>query len=237
MAYRFAVSYLNQYPAEKVGPSLFACDETIRNAKFESSLRPLAMPRAEMEKPIFDALDTQKFTLHLDLVNTAIQCIQVSVMEEVEAFFFSLTDVSCIERNGTVSIRAWLTQHTIALQAVLRDIQLVGGVRVGLSGPGNETKLHTLQKLNFTQAFFSDSAETLSQHATLRLVLTKVSQYFSHTSKKAIVPYRSSMKRSLCLTVIPSSPESGIRHSPTARARCSSMLLVMPPLPIGRRQD
>ncbi|CAF5147019.1 unnamed protein product, partial [Rotaria sp. Silwood1] len=35
MAYAFAMSYLNQYPSEKVGPSTFAYDTTIRNTKFQ----------------------------------------------------------------------------------------------------------------------------------------------------------------------------------------------------------
>ena len=140
MAYNFAVSYLYQYPAEKVGPSSFACDETIRNANFDSKLKALAVPVSEIEQPIFDMLDDQTFTLHVDFINTAIPCSKVSLWEVVESVTDALSDASCSAAGGTVSMRAVLDQHTITVRAVVEDIQLVGGVRVGLSGVGQETK-------------------------------------------------------------------------------------------------
>ena len=175
MAYRFALAYLKQYPAEKVGPSSFACDETIRNAQFQSRLRALSLPVSEIEQPIFDALDEQAFTLHLDLINTAIQCIKVSIVEVLESSTYALPDVLCNATNGTVSIRALLPQHTITVRAVLDDIQLVGGVRVGLLGSGQAAKLYTLHELNFNRIFISDAAGTLAQRSTVKVSLTKVS--------------------------------------------------------------
>ena len=50
MAYVFGISYLNQYPAELVGPSSFACDVDIRNAKYESNLKALAVPVSNCRK-------------------------------------------------------------------------------------------------------------------------------------------------------------------------------------------
>ena len=176
MAYRFALAYLNQYPAEKVGPSSFACDETIRNAQFQSRLRALSVPVSEMERPIFDALNKQTFTLHLVLINTALSCIKVSMIEVIESFTYALPDVLCNATNGTVSIRVVLPQHTITVRAVLDDIQLVGGVRVGLSGLGQQAKLHTLNELNFHRALFSVAAGTLAQRSTVKVSLTKVSR-------------------------------------------------------------
>ena len=179
MAYRFALLYLKQYPAEKVGPSSFACDETIRNAKFGSSLKALAVPVSEMERPIFDALNKQTFTLHLDFINTVTSCATVSIVEVVESFTYALPHVSCEAANGTVSILAVLPQHKITTRTILNDIQLIGGVRVGLSGPGQETKLHTLRQLNFNRLFVGDAAKTLAQQPTIQLRVTKVS-FSSH---------------------------------------------------------
>ena len=176
MAYRFALSYLAQYPAEKAGPSSFACDDTIRNAKFESKLRALSLPVPEMEQPMFEALDKQTFTLHVDLINTVIPCIKVSIVEVIESVTYALPDVLCNATNGTVTIRAVLPQHTITVRAVLDDIQLVGGVRVGLSGPGQAAKLYTLHELNFNRALFSDAAGTLAQRSAIKVSLTKVSR-------------------------------------------------------------
>ena len=176
MAYRFALAYLAQYPAEKVGPSSFACDETIRNAKFDSSLEALAVPVSDIERPIFDALNKQPFTLHLDLINTATSCAIVSIVEAVESSTYALPNILCNATNGTVSILAVLPQHKITVRAILNDIQLIGGVRVGLSGPGHESKLCTLHELNFNRAFFSSAAKTLAQQTVIQLGLTKVSR-------------------------------------------------------------
>ena len=176
MAYRFAVSFLNQYPAESVGPSRFACDETIRNAKFESTLQAVVVPVSEAEKPIFDALTNQPFTLHLTFINTALSCRKVSIVGIIQSYILSLRDVTCTEMNGTISIRAALPQHTIVVRAILNDIQLVGGVRVGLSGPGQMTDQNTLHELNFDETFVSEYGQTFSQQSTIKVVLTKVSR-------------------------------------------------------------
>ena len=178
MAYNFAMSYLKQYPAEKVGPSSFACDETIRNAKFESSLKSVAVPLSEREQPIFEALADQIFTLHVDFINTAVSCATMSIAEVIEGSTISLPQVTCTEANGTVSIRAVLPQHTITVRTVLSDIQLIGGVRVGLSGHGQVTDLYTLQELNFNQVFLSGTGGTLAQQATIQLAVARVSRSF-----------------------------------------------------------
>ena len=235
MAYHFAISYLNQYPAEKVGPSSFACDETIRNAKFDSSLEALAVPVSDIERPIFDALNRQTFTLHLDLINTAASCAIVSMVEVTESATYALPNVSCDTTNGIVSILAVLPQHKITLRAILNDIELVGGVRVGLSGPGQETKLHTLQELNFSRVFVSDSAETLAQQAAIQLGITKVSCSCYCTYNLKYGHCRSSTKRSHWERATPSSAVSGRLHSHSACTRCSWMLLVIQRLPICHR--
>ena len=178
MAYRFAISYLNQYPAENVGPSSFACDETIRNAKFDSNMKALAVPISEMERPIFDALNKQNFTLHVAFINTGATCMKVSIVEVIESSTYALPNVSCDATNGIVSIRAIMPQHKITVRAIVNDIQLIGGMRVGLSGPGQETKLYTLQELTFNRLFVGDAAKTLAQQPTIQLEVTKVSFLF-----------------------------------------------------------
>ena len=117
MAYAFAISYLNQYPAEKVGPSNFACDVTIRNAKFESSLQPLAVPISEEEQAIFDLLDDQNFTLQLDFINTEASCPKLSIVEIIETSTTSLNLLSCANINGILSATVFLSQHDLTLVA------------------------------------------------------------------------------------------------------------------------
>jgi hypothetical protein len=68
----------------------------------------------------------------------------------------------------------FLPQHAITIQAVLNDIQLVGGVRIGFYGPGQEDDLYLLQELNFIQSFYSPSNQTLAQQSDIDVALTKV---------------------------------------------------------------
>ncbi|CAF1373622.1 unnamed protein product [Adineta ricciae] len=43
-AFTFSNGYLNQYPVETETLSSFACDTSIRNAKFDTNLLPLSIP-------------------------------------------------------------------------------------------------------------------------------------------------------------------------------------------------
>ena len=176
MAYNFAISYLNQYPSEKVGPSTFACDETIRNAKFESSLKSLAVPESEVEQVMFEMLDDQEFTLQVEFVNTAMSCRKVSIVEVIEWTTSVLSRMTCREDNGTVTARVVLPQHSITVRIVVSEVQVVGALRVGMIGPGQSKDAYTLQGLNFSRAIYSNSTKTLAQQATIKMTLSKVSR-------------------------------------------------------------
>ncbi|CAF1595502.1 unnamed protein product [Didymodactylos carnosus] len=54
--YAFSNSYFAQYPIERVGPSMFACDMDIRNAKFSSGLRSISSTVSEDEQLIYDII-------------------------------------------------------------------------------------------------------------------------------------------------------------------------------------
>ena len=75
----FSFQYVKQYPIETASPSYFACDTTIRNAKFETNVQSLAIPIAEEEQQMFDLLDDQEFTLSVDFINTMIGCDAISI--------------------------------------------------------------------------------------------------------------------------------------------------------------
>ena len=175
LAYYFALSYLNQYPAEKVGPSTFACDETLRNAKFQSNLQARAVPVSDVEQPMFDLLDNQNFTMNVDFLNTAFSCDKVSIVEVIESSTSSLVPSSCMATNGILSLSVPLPQHDVTVRFVLADVQLIGSVRMGLSGVGDEGEMYTLQEVNFRQVFSSSSGRTLAQTATVKMEVTKVS--------------------------------------------------------------
>jgi hypothetical protein len=70
----FGSVYLKQYPIETADDSTFACDTSLRNAKFTSSLQLLALLRTEEEETVFDLLDQQNWTLRIDFIQTGFTC-------------------------------------------------------------------------------------------------------------------------------------------------------------------
>ncbi|CAF1234452.1 unnamed protein product [Rotaria sordida] len=53
-AYSFSDIFYRQYPYETSSGSYFDCEESIRNAKFETGLQSLAIPRSHTETPMFE---------------------------------------------------------------------------------------------------------------------------------------------------------------------------------------
>ena len=176
-AFAFSSGYLNQYPLEKAGPSTFACDTEIRNAKFDTNLLSLSIPPSEEEQVIFDLLDKQKFQLHVDLLNTLVTCTSLSVNQILgggRTSTSSLSIATCTnDLNGSLSTTIALPYQGVTVQLVVADIQLIGAVRIGLSGDGTELEHSVLRDLNFRQTF-SVIDRTLAQTATINLQLTKV---------------------------------------------------------------
>jgi outer membrane protease len=70
-----------------------------------------------------------------------------------------------------------LPYQGITVQIVIADIQLIGAMRIGLSGSETQNERSTLKELNFRQTFnFTD--RTLAQTVNINLELTKVSPIF-----------------------------------------------------------
>jgi hypothetical protein len=177
MAYWFGISYLNQYPSEKVGPSNFACDTTIRNAKFDSSLQALAVPISDEEQPMFDMLNNQNFTLQIDFINTVAPCQDLSISQVVDTTTTSLNFLSCSNLNGTLSVQVFLPEHSITIVATINDVQLIGGIGLGVTGPGLDNGSYILKELNFRQTFYTPWSGTLGQQPQINMALTKVSGF------------------------------------------------------------
>ncbi|CAF2064023.1 unnamed protein product [Rotaria magnacalcarata] len=173
MAYAFAILYLNQYPSETVGPSNFACDTTIRNANFETNLQALAVPIPSNQQIIFDLLNEQNFTLYLQFINTAATCAGLTISQVTDSATISLSLLSCSLVNGTLLARVLLPEHDLQITATLSEVQVVGGIMLGLDGPSAETEFCLLKELKFRQPFYSPSGETLAQAVTITMGLTK----------------------------------------------------------------
>jgi hypothetical protein len=175
MAYVFAISFLNQYPSEKVGPSDFACDPSLRNAKFSSILQSRAVPSSDSEQAMIDMLDEQNLTLKVDLVNTNFSCMKVSVFEVIGTSSTELRYQSCNNSDGILSMSIALVQHDITVQIVISDTELIGAVRMGLVGRERSSPGYTLKELNFRRVIRSEDARTYAQSSSIRMAITKVS--------------------------------------------------------------
>jgi hypothetical protein len=179
-AYAFSSAYIQRYPIEQVNSEAsFACDPTLMNAQFSSGLMSLAIAPNDDAAPMFNLLDdAQPFTLHVDLVNTIFRCDDLT-LTQIKGVSLTLDISACDDNSGSLSFSALLPSHGVNLQLSLTGIEIIGGFRLGLTGPGsheeNETlnAVYTLVDLDFGQTF-SIPGQFLSQQPLFTVQLTKL---------------------------------------------------------------
>ena len=143
-AYYFSNAYLHQYPIENVTHnSSFACDVTLRNAKFSTTTQKRWDPSRSTKEsqPMFDLLDAQPFTLNIDLVQTAFTCEDYFYVQWLTGYTVTLVPITkCeISHNETIlSLAILLPAQEINVQLVLPGLKTIGAIRIGLSGPSIE---------------------------------------------------------------------------------------------------
>ncbi|CAM4833787.1 unnamed protein product [Rotaria magnacalcarata] len=179
----FSNAYLSQYPIELVTKnSSFACDITLRNAKFSTSMqntRNSRRPQDEMQL-IFDLLNSQPFTLNIDLVQTAFNCQDSFYVQRVTAYTTIQLPIAWCQttyNNTTLSLSILLPVHTISVQLILPGVKTIGAIRVGLSGPSAEEEdgRYTLMELMFISMFIPSSLDqVLSQSTVFPIQLTQI---------------------------------------------------------------
>ncbi|CAF3967020.1 unnamed protein product [Rotaria sp. Silwood1] len=172
-AYAFSDRYLKQYPIEKSSDSYFACDLSIRNAKFETNLQSLAIPLTHAEQKMFDLLDYQNLTLRIDFVNTLISCDAISIQALYGQKWSTIRYLDCIESTSMLTILIALPYEHISVQISAEDPKTIGGLGIGLSGHGHKSERYTLEELHFYQSFSKDG-QMLAQDLIVNLALTKM---------------------------------------------------------------
>ncbi|CAF1431486.1 unnamed protein product, partial [Adineta steineri] len=175
--YVFSAKYYNSYPIETAGPSTYTCDTTIRNALFSSGLQSLSVPISSTIQTIVDLLNNQSVNLNVAFINTVYNCTSDTVTLTYlkgTTWIPITTGLTCNYSNYIVSYSALLPFRDITIRFNLPNIYTIGGVRIGLSAPGQvQSSTVTLQALNFSQTF-SQSGRMLGQDANIALSLTKV---------------------------------------------------------------
>ncbi|UJR32395.1 hypothetical protein I4U23_019857 [Adineta vaga] len=169
----FGALFLKQYPIETTSASYFACDSTIRNAKFETNLQSLSIPVRKDEQTIFDLLNNQSFILNIQFVNTLINCDAISIKELRGSTPETVRWLTCENRNGILTLSVQLSHQRITVQILLEDVKTIGALRIGLVANGTESERFNLKELNFYQSFFK-YGQILAQSLPITLHITKV---------------------------------------------------------------
>ena len=171
-AYTFSSGFLNQYPIEKVGNATFACDPTLRNAQFSTSMQSIAIPLLEEEQLLFDMLDDQPFTLNVAFINTDFTDQNLQVLQTVGSYFVNLNRTTAVS-NGLLMISTNLTSHTTTISFNVTSNSAVGAIRVGLTGPSMINNNYVVQELNFSTVF-NYTNRTLTQDPMVTIQLIKL---------------------------------------------------------------
>ncbi|CAF1259770.1 unnamed protein product [Adineta steineri] len=177
-AYHFSGSYLNQYPIETAPPSTFACDQTIRNAKFQTNLQSLTTPRSEEVEPIFELLDEQHFKLTIDFINTQQNCDDVTITQIVHSYSQVIVS-NCTYNRSTVTISTTLQSHTVSLIYNFAKAVSIGGFRISFYSEQIElnnkssNSNYFVQEFNFVQPFFVYN-QTMAYDPTIVYELTRI---------------------------------------------------------------
>ena len=177
-AFSFSKNYVQQYPIETSSPSTFACDTSLRNAKFGTSVESLSIPRSDDGQAIFDMLDEQVFTLVIDFINTKYQCKTVKVTQKIHARS-KLVPFDCKYNRSMLTVSVVLDSHTQILYYDFTSVLPIGGLRVSLYGEETNANNATagiqylVRQLDYRQPFFLNN-HTLTADPNIVLSLTRV---------------------------------------------------------------
>ncbi|CAF2097049.1 unnamed protein product [Rotaria magnacalcarata] len=177
--YVFGGTYYQRYPIENLQSAVaFDCAGTLSNAQFSSGLMSIMVPPNDDELRIFELLDAQIFTLHIDFVNTLYACTDVT-LTQIKDKSLPLSPLSCTNHNGSLSLAVLLPSHGITLQFLFVGINTIGGVRISLAGPSAEEENTSLEaQYNLVELTFAQTLSlngcVLTEQPSLTMQLTKV---------------------------------------------------------------
>ena len=172
----FSGKFFSSYPIETAEPSTYTCDTSLRNAKFTSSMQPLAIPAQENVQEMRAKLDNQSINLDVAFLNTVYDCTSgITVFFRLDQDWSKNSATQrCIWSNYILSYSVSLPFKPIDVGFTLPNKHTIGGLRVGLSVPGKtESSTTTVRYLNFSQTFYKNES-MLGQMPTINLEMTKV---------------------------------------------------------------
>ncbi|CAF1681759.1 unnamed protein product, partial [Adineta ricciae] len=175
-AIHFSVLFYHQYPIETSDDSWFACDVSIRNAQFSTTVQLLGTPPNSEEEPIFEMLNNQTFILNIRFVNTLLTCASVTIYNMRLTIPATIVPASCTSptSNSTIlSISIALTSLNDNLKIVLSGVLPIGAITISMTAPSSEEDAYHLRELNFTQSYYGNG-RMIAPDSTITMQLTKV---------------------------------------------------------------
>ncbi|CAF3350977.1 unnamed protein product [Rotaria socialis] len=154
----------------------FACGTSLRNTQFSSALQLSATIKSNKETPIFDMLDTQKFTMIVNFLQAGYTCNDVTAQENIGSYSITLPQTNCIIKsdNAALTIIYRVPYHQMTIQLNLAGPYYIGGVLICLTGPSSAINDSSclVQNLDYCQLYFT-SNQTLGQTTEINFDLTK----------------------------------------------------------------
>ncbi|CAF3577699.1 unnamed protein product [Rotaria sp. Silwood1] len=174
-SYWFSVSFIRRYPIEEVfDPATFACDQTLINSQFSTGLELLDIPKSEDAQPIFDLLDSQRFYLTLQLINTGFMCNVIATQENLSGTKHVSLPNNCTRSasKGTTSITLPVPKHETTLQFNMTGPYWIGAIRLCIRGQGQTNMSINLRELDFCQ-FYATPNEAIGRTTYIPIVFIK----------------------------------------------------------------
>jgi hypothetical protein len=87
---------------------------------------------------MFDMLNSQPFTLNIDLVQTAFTCNDSLIVQRLVSYTLKDLSISSCQtsyNDSILSLTVPLPIHTVTVQLTLLGLKTIGAIRLGLSGP------------------------------------------------------------------------------------------------------
>ncbi|CAF3714777.1 unnamed protein product [Rotaria sordida] len=173
----FGTVFVIEYPIEKSNDPYFVCDKSITNTQFSSTLQLLATIKSDEERPIFDMLDNQKFTMTINFLQTGFTCNDVAEQENIGTYSVTFPPGNCTEESDSaiLTVAYNIPSHQMTIQINLTGLYYIGGARICLTGSfaTMNDSAYVVQKLDYCQLFYT-SDQTLSQTIEINFALTKV---------------------------------------------------------------
>jgi hypothetical protein len=176
-AFLFSNEYANLYPIEESNIPKMVCDPTVRNARFDSSLKLLTARRSPEEQIMFDMLDNQAFTLIVNFVNTNFDCDLLNILEGTgQNLHEPVSPMTCIKLNSSQIVHTSIpSSHEVTFRYTIKHFSPIGGLYICLMGPGNVSDhgMNILRDMKFCK-WIANENETIGHQPEIVLLNTKV---------------------------------------------------------------